>query len=176
MGSDTSMGRFTHTLNTKRGLSSNYLSDGQVGGRLMTQLAALKEESSIQISMLLSFFFQPEVGLIVLLENQVSINENCFISRLKQCMEIAFMLMQTLTEGAPNSQDSYTEKVVLKFFHQACWINALTSLPYVPKSKCNRKRPFCTEVSMQKEKVAPLRSTIDACCVFSLVPLSAQGG
>lgn len=56
MGSDTSACRFTHTLHTKRGLSPNYLSDGQVGGRLMTQLAALKEESSIQISMLLSFF------------------------------------------------------------------------------------------------------------------------
>lgn len=40
----------------KRGLSPNYLLDSQVGGWLMTQLAALKEESSIQISMLLSFF------------------------------------------------------------------------------------------------------------------------
>lgn len=97
-------GLCTHSTH-KKGLSPNYLSDGQVGGRLMTQLAALKEESSIQISMLLSFF-QPEVGLIVLLENQVSINENYFISRLKQCMEIAFPLMRTLAEGASNSQDS----------------------------------------------------------------------
>lgn len=56
MGSDTSVWRFTHTLHTKRGLSPNYLLDSQVGGWLMTQLAALKEESSIQISMLLSFF------------------------------------------------------------------------------------------------------------------------
>lgn len=43
-------------LHTKRGLSPNYLLDSQVGGWLMTQLAALKEESFIQISMLLSFF------------------------------------------------------------------------------------------------------------------------
>ena len=35
-------------------------------------------------------------------------------------MEIVFALMRTLTEGAGNSQDSYTEKVVLKYFHQVC--------------------------------------------------------
>lgn len=72
------------------------------------------------------------MGLIVLLENQVSINENCFISRLKQCMEIAFALMRTLAEGAGNSQDSYTEKVVLKYFHLACWINTLTLFLHNP--------------------------------------------
>lgn len=85
-------------------------------------------------------------------------------------MEIAFTLMQTLTEGAGNSQDSYTEKVVLKYFHQACGINALTSFLYVAKSKCNSKRPFCTEVSMHKEKAASLHSTVDAYCVHPLVP------
>lgn len=112
------------------------------------------------------------MGLIVLLENQVSINENCFISRLKQCMEIAFTLVRTLTEGAGKSQDSYTEKVVLKYFHQECCINALTSFLYIPKSKYNSKRPFCTEVSMHKEKVASLHSTVDGYCVHPLVPLS----
>lgn len=64
--------------------------------------------------------------------------------------------MRTLTEGAGNSQDSYPEKVVLKYFHQVCWINASTSFLYVPKSKCNSKKPFCTKVAMYKETVSSL--------------------
>lgn len=47
-------------------------------------------------------------------------------------MEIAFALMRTLAEGAGNSQDSYTEKVVLKYFHLACWINTLTLFLHNP--------------------------------------------
>lgn len=54
-------------------------------------------------------------------------------------MEIAFTLVRTPAEGAGKSQDSYTEKVVLKYFHCECRINTLTSLLYIPKSKYNSK-------------------------------------
>lgn len=65
-----------------------------------------------------------------------------------------------------------TQRGVLNFFHQPCWINALTLFLCVHKSKCNSKRPFCAEVLMHKEQVASLHSTAYAFCVHPFVPLS----